>query len=552
MVSDTLRRQVGQHFVLGFDGLEVTADIRMLIQQHHLGSVILMKRNVQDATQVRKLIFDLQILAKEAGHEQPLLIGTDQENGLVSAFSKADALSQFPGAMALGATGDPELAERVYAASAAQLRLLGVHWAYGPVADVNLDARNPVIGVRSFGDDPKNVGAFVAAAGRGMSASRIASCAKHFPGHGDTHVDSHFALPVISKSREEMEKAELLPFRNYCDVGELTTVMTGHMALPALTGSAEEPASLSKKITTDLLRGELGFEGVVVTDCLEMDAIANSCGIPSGSVRALEAGADINMICHTLAQQVESIEFVCSAVESGKLSLERSAQRIRALKASLLGSWNDILAEHNASNWNAKWEKANVDGERVAAEGYAKSVALVQEAGPGIKFPIDVGSTILYTPQPESLNRAVDDAEGVQRGKNGTVRNTATASFLSLYNALSQRAPTEHVVYWKNETEQASLAGKAIKNLVFVLRNANTSVWQLEVLNKVSKEAEASGVNVVLLSCCTPYDLMDATEPITSYPCLATFEFTPPAFEAAVSVMFGDILPRGRVPVALK
>ncbi|KAF8920709.1 glycoside hydrolase superfamily [Mucidula mucida] len=505
MLPEAIRREIGQHFVLGYHGHDVSDDIKSLIQTYFVGNVIMMKRN-------------LQTLAKEAGHEQPLLIGTDQENV-------------------------------TYAATGAQLKLLGVNWAYSPVADVNSDMRNPVIGVRSFGDDPVQVGKYVIASAKGLISSNVAPSAKHFPGHGDTHVDSHLALPKIMKTKAQIDKDELVPFRMLIE-SDLkptdSTIMIGHMALPLVTGS-DEPSSLSKKIVTDILRKELQFDGVVVTDCLEMDAIADpacgGCGVEEGSVRALEAGNDVIMICHTMDRQVGALQKTYEAIESGRMKVEdlqQSGVRIRDMKTRYLGSWDDVLKDLQDPGFSDKWSKAKADSVQDIETAYANSIALLQPGAPGV-LPLQADATkktLLFTPELESLNKAVDDAEGVLRGKGGEVRNTVGASFLALAAAISQRTKSEHIVVdWPS-----------ISNVVFVLRNANTATWQLERLKIVVEEAKSSGVKLVIMSSCTPYDLLGVSG-LESYPCLATFEFTPPAFAAATRVLFGESAAQGEPPV---
>ncbi|KAG7447273.1 glycoside hydrolase family 3 protein [Guyanagaster necrorhizus] len=529
MLSESLRREIGQHFVVGFHGQEVNDDIRRLIQTYFVGSVILMKRNVKDVGQVRRIVSELQMIAKEAGHERALLIGTDQENGMVSAMSSSTAATQFPGAMALAASGSKEMARDVYAASGKELRLLGVNWAYSPVADVNSDMKNPVIGVRSFGDDAEEVAKYVVAAAQGLTSANIAPAAKHFPGHGDTHVDSHLALPRISKSREDMELTELIPFRRVIEE-KCATIMTGHMALPLVTGG-DIPCSLSRQITTGWLRGDLGFEGVVVTDCLEMDAIAElsqgGCGIEEGAVRALEAGADIAMICHTMARQVGAIERVYDAVQAGRISandLKDSGDRVKALK--------DWFADWSlpADDWNT----VKAASKRLSEEAYQKTITILQN-GTWLKA---TDTVVCYTPRPESLNKAIDDADGVLRDGAGKIRNTAGPSFAALAESISKRTKCVHVVYPSDE----QVDWNGVSGIVFVLRNADRSPWQLEWM----KKAAGRKTNMVLVSCCTPYDLNRVS---VEHACLATFEFTAPAFEAAVGVIFGEAVAEGYCPV---
>ncbi|KAJ7291066.1 glycoside hydrolase family 3 protein [Mycena rebaudengoi] len=517
------KQDIGQHFVFGFHGHTVSPNIKTLIQEYYIGSVILMKRNVADGRQTRALVRELQTLAKDAGHAKPLLIGIDQENGLVSAFSSLKAGTQFPGAMALAAAASPDLTEQVYSASGKELKLAGINWAYSPVADVNSDPRNPVIGIRSFGDDPQQVGLFASAAARGLTKSGVAPSAKHFPGHGDTSVDSHLALPRIMKSKDELYTTELPPFQALIAQG-VATIMTGHMALPAITGS-EVPCSLSRAITTDLLRGELGYKGLVVTDCLEMDAISDTsqgaCGVEEGAVRALEAGADIVMICHTMAWQTGAVLKTYEAVKSGRLVLDKS--RIDTLKNTFVGTWDDVLAENDEAKFDMDWAATKAESTSLTRKAYPMTTALPQRRR----------RTSLETRTP-----TVDDADGVLRTKDGALRNTAGPSFLSFEKFIGTYAPCTHTVY---ERDVALTLPADCTAVIFTLRNADRMPWQLEALQRLKS---SSTVPIVVVGSCAPYEAAKVTEPY-----IACFEYTVPALEMAARVIFGEQTAVGVVPV---
>ncbi|KAF9650125.1 glycoside hydrolase family 3 protein [Thelephora ganbajun] len=544
-----IKRTIGQHFVFGFVGYGVNDDIRSLICDYYVGNVILMKRNIQSFEQVHKLVHDLQQLAKDSGHEQPLLIGIDQENGLVSGFSigSGGVGTQFPGAMCIAATGSTELAEEVTRASGFEMRLVGINWVYSPVADVNTDPGNPVIGPRSFGDDPTRVGEFACAVSRGLTASGIAPSAKHFPGHGDTHVDSHIALPRILKSQDELRQEELVPFRSLI-AEDIATIMSGHIALPRITGS-DIPCSLSRDITTALLRDDLGFKGVIVTDCLEMDAVAGSYGVENGALMALDAGADIVMVCHTPERQKGAVELVQAAVISGKLtldSLRQSHHRIAHLKSKFAGSWSDVLAPVFNSGRKIQLKSDNA---ALSASAYSASTALVTD--PTGVLPISGGdAVILFTPENESLNRAVDDIEDAVRAEDGKIRNKAAPSDISFGSSISARTQNmHHTVYAKDftVTEELSNHLSVAKYIVFATRNTDRSAWQLKALSAIA-EVKNTGTGVIIISTCAPYDLLNAKLGFP-FAYLATFEFTRPALEAAARVIFGEAKPAGKVPV---
>jgi len=394
--------------------------------------------------------------------------------------------------------------------------------------------------------DPSRVGEFACAVNRGLTASGIASSAKHFPGHGDTRVDSHLALPRILKSLDELQREELVPFRSLI-AADVATIMTGHMALPKITGS-DIPCSLSRDITT-LLRGDLGFKGVVVTDCLEMDAVAESYGVENGALMALGAGADIAMACHTPAKQKAAIELVQAAVTSGKLSLDslrESQHRVAHLKSKFAGSWSDVLDTVFDSEGKFQLKSENAT---LSASAYSASTALVTD--PTGVLPISGGdAVILFTPENESLNRAVDDTEDVVWMKNGGTKNAVAPLDISFGSFISARTQNMyHIVYTQDftATEESRKHLSAARYIVFATRNANRNAWQLRVLSAIA-ESKSSDTEVIVVSTCAPYDLLNAKLDFP-FAYLATFEFTRPALEAATRVIFGEAKPTGKVPV---
>ncbi|KAF7865750.1 hypothetical protein EAF04_005915 [Stromatinia cepivora] len=322
--DEELREKVGQLFLVGFDGHVTNEDIKTLITVHRVGTIILFQRNVSDAAQLFQLTASLQEIAKDSGHAQSLFIAIDQENGLVARVNPPIA-TELPGSMALGATNDPSNAFTVAECTAKILKAYGISMNYAPVADINSEPKNPVIGVRSFSDDPETVGRFVSAQVGGLQQNGILSCVKHFPGHGHTAVDSHHCLPVITKSKEELEACELVPFWRAVKAG-VDAIMTAHISLPQLNSNSnvatnQLPASLSPDAIR-ILRQEMNYDGLIVSDCLEMDGVRATYGTEKGAVMALKAGTDCVMVCHTMKAQVGAIEAVIAAVKSGEISQE--------------------------------------------------------------------------------------------------------------------------------------------------------------------------------------------------------------------------------------
>ncbi|WP_240506619.1 glycoside hydrolase family 3 protein [Thermoactinospora rubra] len=299
--------------------MPATADAR-LVRKYRLGGVILFPEHVKSVPQVVSLTNGLQ---KAAG-KVPLLIGTDQENGLVSRMGAV--MTKLPGASVIGATGDPSLSRAAAKATGEELRALGVNLDFAPVADVNVNPRNPVIGKRAYGNDPGKVATMVAAAVKGFRDAGVASTAKHFPGHGDTTVDSHTGLPVIRHSRAQWEKLDAPPFKAAVEAG-VDAVMSAHIVMPALDPSGD-PATLSKPILTGLLREKLGFTGVISTDALNMKGVRTKYGDGEVAVRAVLAGADLLLMPPDLGKAYRA---VLAAVKSGRISRERLDQSVTRL-----------------------------------------------------------------------------------------------------------------------------------------------------------------------------------------------------------------------------
>ncbi len=527
-MADDLRVEdlVGQVVAVGFPGYEPTPEVLQLIQRYRVGNVILFSRNVRDVQQLRGLTATLQRAAFDAGHRQPLLIMIDQENGVVRRLGRG--ASVLPGSMALGAAGDPECARQVASATGRELRALGVNMNLAPVADVNNNPANPVIGVRSFGEDPQAVGEMVAAAVRGYAEASVLSCLKHFPGHGDTAVDSHLSLPVVPHDLERLESVELLPFRRGVEAGA-DSVMVAHLYLPALMGE-ELPSTVSPEIIGGLLRKELKFDGLVITDCLEMRAVSSTVGTERAAVLSLRAGADIALISHRYDRQLGGIRAIYEALRAGELSEERlqeAAARVKELKARYL-SWPEALSE-DLPDWVGGREHTEL-----AQQVYEASVTLVRDNAGLLPLEMDAPSRLLVLyPEREELTWAED--------------NRFPEGFLA--EAVAHRhprvegmaVPTPHDEGFRREV-LARASGADI--VIYATLNAHLYPDQAALM----RELLEAQVRVIGIAVRNPYDLL-AFPSLGTY--LATYEYTPGAVEAAVRVVFGEIEPRGRLPVSL-
>lgn len=320
------------HLLVSFDGLELSPAAAEAIARRASGVTLYRHLNVRTAAQVRRLTDELQAAAARLGLP-PLLIGADHETGQLHAMG--DDATPFAGAMALGAVGDEALAERVAVAIGAELRAMGVNLVYAPVCDLATNPRNPVVGNRSFGDDPAAVGRLAAATVRGLQSAGVAATIKHLPGHGEPGGDSHLGLPVVEASADELRARELVPFRAAIEAGA-RVAMAGHLAVPALTGRRDLPATLSREIVIGLLRDDLGFGGLVVSDALDMGGVQGADGADVSG--ALAAGIDLLLCGPDPAAQTRVEAKLARAVAGIDLAAaEDAARRLERLRDWIAG-----------------------------------------------------------------------------------------------------------------------------------------------------------------------------------------------------------------------
>lgn len=325
----TLNQKIGQLCMFGFDGLVPPSFLRGFVQEWGLGGVILFGSNLKSPPQILELTRTLQGLT--AG--PPLLIGVDQEGGRVSRLKPP--FTQFPPAARLGALGSEEIARTVGGVIGKELCAVGINVDFAPVLDVHTNPDNPVIGDRAFAADPDVVARMGIAFFQGLQAEGVLATGKHFPGHGDTSTDSHLELPVVHHPVDRLERVELYPFRRAIDAG-LPVLMTAHVLCPALDPGV--PATLSPRVLTELLRHELGFEGIIVSDDLSMAAIAGRWSVEEAACRFIEAGGDLILMGEDAGAQQAILDALLNAVRSNRIPedrLEASLGRIRKAKKKL-------------------------------------------------------------------------------------------------------------------------------------------------------------------------------------------------------------------------
>ncbi|WP_313706792.1 beta-N-acetylhexosaminidase [Massilia sp.] len=315
------RRIAGRLIMVRLFGTELDPDTAAFLRENAVRGACLFRQNMTDAPQLTRFTGDLRaVMGEEA------LIALDQEGGAVVRSTWVPAP---PSAMALGAANDPELAREVGAAVARAVRSLGFNWNFAPVLDLNNNPHNPVIAERSFGADPETATRIALAWMEGSESEGVACCVKHFPGHGDTHVDSHRALPTVDKPLAELERFEFAPFRMAAPTAP--AMMTAHIVYPAL--DPDYPATMSRPILTGILREQWHYQGVVITDGMDMHAIAHRYGAGQAAVRALVAGADMVMAIGSRETQEETVAAIAAAIASGELPMAQVEAKLARLAA---------------------------------------------------------------------------------------------------------------------------------------------------------------------------------------------------------------------------
>ncbi|MEH7179132.1 beta-N-acetylhexosaminidase [Neobacillus vireti] len=524
-----LRNKVGQLMVVGFKGKTASEEIKELIRDFHVGGIILFGRNIGTPQEILALTSELQKTAKEAGHEHPLLICIDQENGVVRRLGEGATI--FPGAMLLGATNLPDNAYKVGLGTGKELKALGINWNLAPVLDVNNNADNPVIGVRSFGESAEKVSLFGKMAMKGMQDAGVITTLKHFPGHGDTNVDSHLDLPVIAHDMERLEEIELKPFVESIQEGA-DTVMSAHVYFPAIEDQQGVPATLSKKVITGLLRNKLQFNGVVTTDCMEMNAIANTIGTARGGVEAIKAGVDLIMVSHLHNLQKDTIEAIARAVESGEIedaALNAAFERVTRLKEKYL-NWDELQLKDEISVPSVVGCEEH---EQTAKDIYRQGVTVVKNSG---VLPLAADSTqrVLVVYSENSYTMQVEDKR---------------YSSMLLGKSIKEIDPSAHVVELSNppteeEINTISEQAKEYEAIVVGTLTALPGNSQITLVEKLHD----TGVPVVVVATRSPYDIAYLPD-VAAYLC--TYEFSYPALKMAAAAIYGLEKVSGTLPVTI-
>ena len=522
----------GVRFLRSFDGLEPSAGILAAIGEGRTSGVTLFRaRNVSTPEQVRDLCAALQA-ARPAG-DPPLVIGLDQEGGQLQAVG--DGATAWPGNLAVGATGSEELALRAGRAIGAEVAALGGTLVYAPVCDVLQRSSATPLGTRPFGEDPGLVSRMAAAMTAGLQESGIAATLKHFPGHGSAAADSHKALPVLSHDLAELREFELPPFVAGIAAGA-RAVLPGHLAVPALTGSAAIPATISRAILVDLLRDELGFRGVTISDALDMAGASHDGGLGGTVGAAADAGMDLLLLNHPADLEEAAFEALRDAIESGTVDRPRAEEardRIMALRAELAGIAQPPLgvvgcAEHRA----------------LAREIAEASMTLVRDpeallplAATGARIAVVAPAPVDLTPAETSSYLRIGLAEALRD------RGLAVDAFIAPLD------PTASEV----AAIAAAVAGYAMA--IVCTFDAVSFPGQVSLVSKLADHGTSTGTGpagagrVVAAALRSPYDVAFFPAAVAS---ICTYGIQPSQIEALADALLGRIPFAGRLPVRLE
>lgn len=512
MKSMDWKAQAGQRLVGGFPGKEISPEFTRLVKEYKIGNVILFEHNIESVSQLKKLCEEIQeLIRRETGHGAFITI--DQEGGAVTRLP--GSCCNAPGAMAVAASGDPENAGILAAITARELKSLGVNFNLAPVMDVNNNPRNPVIGVRSYSDQAETAAAYGIAAVKGYQRENFPACAKHFPGHGDTAVDSHLGLPVIEKTLAELEALELKPFQAVIESG-IEAVMSSHILFPRLEPD-HVPCTMSRRIITGILKERMEFQGLVLSDCMEMDAIKKHYGTARGAAAAMAAGVDLVFVSHTAELLEEAVHEVYRAVEEGRISLEEmraSAEKIIACKEKYV----ENFVYGTGCSPEDRIKEREIRG---------KSLVLVR----GQLFP--VGKDTFFT--------------GCS-GFRATLASSADQGTVNFAEYMADRFGGKGLTASKNpdEAEIAEIlaASEGAGSIVVSTYNGHLQPGQMNLVKALS----AKGIPLLTVALRNPYDLAELPEQAAG---IAAWDNSVENLELLAEVLAGKRTPEGILPIKL-
>ena len=487
-----LKKIAGQLIMIRFPGTVLDAATAEFLKANSIRAVCLFRGNMTDSEQLGKLTADLRAVM---GPES--LIGIDQEGGAVVRSTWVPAP---PAAMGLGAANDTDLSYRTGSAVARAVKALGFNWNFAPVLDLNNNPHNPVIAERSFGAEPKRAAELAMSWMAGSHAEGVACCVKHFPGHGDTNVDSHRDLPTVNKPVEELNRLELAPFR--IASGAAPAMMTAHIVYPTL--DPDNPATMSRRILKDLLRDDWKYKGIIITDGMDMHAIAGRYGVGNAAVRALTAGADMVMALGTTETQEETLNSIAAAIESGELAMNEVNVRLERLAA---------LAK--AYPCKPRSYKEDAADREVMAEGWRRSLTSFGEPRRPAK-----GAHVRLVVRQDVVSDGVSEA--------GVPAEVVATSLRRLYD----------------EVELVTFADADTFDWSALPRDGRFTILASTSRLRYGQHARDTWRPDLHLALWNPYQALDIQAPA-----LMTYGFAKPALDAVNGWLSGELEAAGRAPV---
>lgn len=579
------KSNVGKLLCGGFQGTGVTSQAYNLIVKHKISTMIVSKKNAVSVKQMTKLIRDLQYIAfSEAHYKYPLMFAIDEEGGMMNALFDADFLTQFPGAMALSASGDIDLVYQVLKALAVELKTIGFLIIFGPVLDVVTKLSHQLVGVRSFGTTVEEVIKNGKACAKGFQDGGLFCFGKHFPGIGNASVDSLLELPMLPDSLDQVRHFNAVPFGELIKANSLDGISAAGCGVPTISPD-EVHACLSPVVVNQLLRTELNFNGVVISECLEMDALHHSVGLGQGVILALYAGCDLILVCHDPKLQDEAVDSMEKALANGNLdeeSVNTSLRRIEVLQKKL-PTWQELFPRGETSAKEDKielfrdknpelWEKH----QKISDMAYRKSVTLVRDYPDVLPLSKFLGSSkrnkngktdktnniLLLTPLLNPITGTNDNSDSkLYNGEEVFQRFGNMLSDHHLNKELENPYQVLHTTYTANGL--TSLHETLIENskVVIVLTSeASRNMYQIGIVKYVSILCGASPSSfnssgqtysqlskpLVLVATSSPYDFFYNKSIGSAYLCC--YDYTDNVLRHLVDVLMGDYVPDGCIP----
>lgn len=506
----TLKQKIGQLIIPGFHSYEYDDQLKTLIEEYNVGNIILFTRNLDNPNQIKKLCRDIHEKCIQNNGVIPF-IAIDQEGGLVTRLQSGVTFA--PGAMTCAASSVENASFAAGKMIGRDMIKLGMNFDLAPVVDINNNLENPVINVRSYSDDPEVVSTYASKFVAGLATYGVIGCAKHFPGHGDTCVDSHLALASVNYDYEYLKHNELVPYINNKNIA---SIMSAHIMFPKLD---DLPATLSSKILKGILRKDIGYEGIIVSDCLEMKAIQDNYGTPEGAVKALIAGVDMVCICHTLDLQVKAIKLIEKAIEDGDLSIEELDEKVeRILKYKYMTYpylekyfYNEL--DYYIDDMANSLSSQIVDGSLTLVKG---------------NIPTLSKDTLIVAPK--AVARTIIEDEFDDRNLSSVLRKEFNLDYVYEYS--------------DDLSRQAELLDKvaSFKNVIIFSYNAYVNKAQSDFINNVLN----INSNAFIFSLKGPMDYRFYNN-LNNYMCL--YEYTPNSIKTVCNLFKGKITPTGKLPL---